>query len=191
MANKLLLIEDVEELGRSGDVVSVRPGYARNFLLPQGFAVVADKNALRMQAKLQEERKQKAIVDRQEAEKAASALEGVVLTIVVKVDHEGHMYGSVSAHDIISLLQEQVNVALEKRSVALKHPIKETGVHTITIKLKEGVASEITLKVVPENAPEEVSVPEATAPEMTQEPAEEASADEKPKKASRKKKTEE
>lgn len=150
MAIKLLLVEDVEDLGRSGDLVNVRPGYARNFLLPHGFAVVADKGTIRMQARLQEERKQKAIIDKQEAEKTSSALEGVTLSTIVKVDHEGHMYGSVSAHDIAHLLQEQTKIALEKRNIGIKHPIKTTGEHQILIKLNEGVTATITLNVVPE-----------------------------------------
>ena len=149
MATKLLLIEDVEDLGRSGDLVSVKPGYARNFLLPRGVAVIADKGTLRMQARLKEEREKQAIIDRQEAEKVASGINDVVLTKVVKVDQEGHMYGSVSAHDVADLLQAQ-NVVLEKRAISLKHPIKETGVHKITIKLKEGVTATITLKVISE-----------------------------------------
>lgn len=150
MATKLLLIEDVEDLGRSGDVVSVKPGYARNFLLPMGFAVPADINALRRQARLQEERAKKAISDKEESEKIAGALADVTITTVVKVDHDGHMYGSVSAADVIQLLKEQANVELEKRSILLKHPLKETGDHAIKIKLKENVSSEITLKIVPE-----------------------------------------
>jgi large subunit ribosomal protein L9 len=150
MATKLLLIDDVDDLGRSGDIVSVKPGYARNFLLPQGFAVAADKRALRMQAQLQEERRKRAVVDKQESDKTASQLEGVVLTEIVKVDQEGHMYGSVSALDVARMLQEKHNVSLEKKSVQLKHAIKETGVHTITIKLKEGVTASIKLKVISE-----------------------------------------
>lgn len=152
MATKLLLIEDVEELGRSGDIVNVKPGYARNFLLPQKFAVIADKGALRTQARLQEERKQKAIVEKQEADKTAEALQGVVLTTIVKVDHEGHMYGSVSAHDIVELLAQQAQVVLEKRNIVLRHPIKETGTHEIAIKLKEDVTAAITLKIQSEEA---------------------------------------
>lgn len=150
MANKLLLIEDVENLGRSGEIVSVRPGYARNFLLPQGFAVTADKSALRMQARLQEERKQKAIVEKAEAEKTAKALDGIVCTTIVKVDHEGHMYGSVNAHDVVELVKAQAGVQLEKRSVQLKHPIKTIGVHEIEVKLPEGISSQITIKVMSE-----------------------------------------
>lgn len=163
MATKLLLLEDVEALGRSGDIVNVKPGYARNFLMPQGFAVTADKAALRRQARLQEERRKRAIVDKQEAEKTASQLENLTLSTIVKVDHEGHMYGSVSALDIAHLMREQANIELEKRAIALKHPIKEVGVFPILIKLKEGVTSQITLKVIPEEGA--VGLPE-TQPEV-------------------------
>lgn len=152
MATKLLLVEDVEDLGRVGDVVNVKPGYARNFLLPRGLAVVANKNALRMQQRLQEERRQKAAQDRKEAEQQAGVIEGVTLTSVVKVDHEGHMYGSVNAADIVGLLQDQASLQVEKRSIQLKQPIKETGVHTINVKLKEGVTAAFTLKIISEEA---------------------------------------
>lgn len=163
MATKLLLIDDVESLGRSGDIVTVKPGYARNYLLPQGLAIIADKSALRMQANLQEERRQKAIVDRKESEELATRLEGVMISTVVKVDHEGHMYGSVSAADIVHLMQEQTGIELEKRFIQLKHPIKETGVYTIQAKLKEGVTGSLTLKVVPDVAHQPIL---AKAPEI-------------------------
>lgn len=150
MANKLLLMKDVDDLGRTGDIVSVKPGYARNFLLPQGLAVLADKRALKMQARLQEERRLKAVEDKKEAEELAAAIEGVVIETMVKVDQEGHMYGSVSAHDVAELLEKQISRHVEKKSVGLKHPIKETGVFPITAKLKEGIIATFTLKVVPE-----------------------------------------
>lgn len=150
MATKLLLIEDVFNLGRSGDVVSVKPGYARNFLLPQGFAVVADKRALQMQAKLQEERKVKAAHDLKESQELAKQMEGMTLSTTVKVDQEGHMYGSVSALDIVRMLEEDQKIQVEKNSVMLKHPIKAVGVHTIELKLKEGVVASFVLKVIPE-----------------------------------------
>lgn len=150
MAAKLLLIDDVEALGRSGDIVTVRPGYARNFLLPQGLAMIADKNTIRMQAKLQEERKQKAIVDKKESEELAARIEGLAITTTVKVDHDGHMYGSVTNADIAHLIQEQSGITVEKRSIQLKHAIKTVGEHTINIKLKEGVTTSIKLTVAPE-----------------------------------------
>ncbi len=152
MANKLLLLDDVDDLGRSGDVVNVRPGYARNFLLPRGLAVIANKGALRMQERLQEERRKKAIEEKNEAEQQKTTLDSVTIQTIVKVDHEGHMYGSVSALDVVHLLQEQTNITLEKRYIQLKHAIKEIGVHTINVKLKEGVTASFTLKIIPEES---------------------------------------
>src|ERR1700722_6063765 len=115
MRNQLLLIEDVEDLGRSGDVVSVKPGYCRNFLLPQKKAVVADKFTLRMQARLKEERAKRAESDRKDAEEVSRKIEGMVLAIEVKVDPDGHMYGSVSAMDIVRLLEKE-GIVIEKRN---------------------------------------------------------------------------
>lgn len=147
-ATKLLLVEDVEDLGRSGEIVSVKPGYARNKLLPSGAAVLADKKALRMQARLQEEREKKAIADKADAEKLKAKLEEFAgLTTIVKVDHEGHMYGSVTALDIVHLLKEQGAFEIEKRFIQLKHAIKEVGEYTIHLKLNEGVTADVKLTI--------------------------------------------
>ncbi|MGK5594659.1 MAG: 50S ribosomal protein L9 [Parachlamydiaceae bacterium] len=150
MATKLLLIQDVEDLGRSGDLVNVRPGYARNFLIPQQLAIVADKRTLRLQARLQEERQKRAVVDRSEAEALAQKLEGMTVEVQVKVDHEGHMYGSVTQADIIRLLQEQHNIELEKKNILLKHAVKTIGDTEIELKLKESVRASVLLRVTPE-----------------------------------------
>lgn len=147
MATKLLLKEDVEALGRSGDLVKVREGYARNFLIPQGKAYVADSRSLRLQAKLQEERAKRAIVDKKEAEEQAVTLDALVLTTVVKVDQEGHMYGSVSANDIHQLIEEAARVKLEKRAVQLKHGLRTLGEHKVPVKLKEGVKATVTVNI--------------------------------------------
>lgn len=152
MATKLLLIEDVDSLGHSGEIVSVRPGFARNFLLPQGLAIAADKRTLRMQERLREERKKKSLIDRQESEQMAAQFEGIVLTQIVKVDPEGRMYGSVSSLDIVHLLKDQAKVELDRKNIQLKHAIKDTGVHSIPVKLKEGVSTSFTLKVLSEEA---------------------------------------
>jgi large subunit ribosomal protein L9 len=163
MATKLLLIKDVQDLGRSGDIVSVRPGYARNRLVPMGSAVFADKNALRRQARLQEERLQKAADEKRESEKIASKLEGQTVKTTVKVDHDGHMYGSVSTVDIVRLVEEQIGLVLEKHSIQLKHPIKKTGTTNIVVKLPEGVVAAFHLKVLAEGAVEEEEAVEPTA----------------------------
>ncbi|MGZ3632976.1 MAG: 50S ribosomal protein L9 [Parachlamydiaceae bacterium] len=154
MATKLLLIKDVEDLGRSGDVVSVKPGYARNRLIPMGSAVFADKNALRRQTRLQEERLKKAAEDKKVSEGIAGKVEAQTVSVTVKVDHDGHMYGSVSIVDIVHLLEQQLGIAIEKRAVQLKHPIKQVGTHNVIIKLPEGVVAAFHVKVVAEGAEE-------------------------------------
>src|ERR1700722_3840383 len=155
MRNQLLLLEDVDDLGRSGDIVSVKPGYSRNYLLPQKKAVVADKFTLRMQAKLKEERAKRAEVDRKQSDELAKKVEGMVLEIRVKVDPDGNMYGSVSQTDIVHLF-ENLGIQLERRNIVLAHPIKALGVQAINLKLNEGVPAHFTLKVLSESAlPEE------------------------------------
>lgn len=147
MANQqLLLVDDVDDLGRKGEVVSVKPGFSRNYLLPQKKAVVADKHTLRMQARLQEERAKQAAVDRKEAEVLAENINGMKLSIEVKVDPEGHMYGSVSSIDIVRLF-EQKGIVLERKNIVLPQPIKELGVFQLNLKLKEGIPAAYELTV--------------------------------------------
>jgi large subunit ribosomal protein L9 len=152
MAAQVLLKKDVDSLGRKGEIVVVRPGYARNYLIPEGLAIVADKAALRLQVRLQEEREKQSVIDRSESEAIASRIEGTTVVKIVKVDHDGHMYGSVSIADIIHLIQDATQVELEKRCIQLKHPIKTTGIHPIEFKLKEGIVATCNLKVISEEA---------------------------------------
>jgi len=159
MATKVLLIEDVEDLGRSGDIVGVREGFARNFIIPRKLGLKADNNAIRRQAALQEARRKKAEEDKAESEKLANVLNELTLITEVKVDHEGHMYGSVAQQDIVQLLKDQHHVDVEKQFIKLKQPIKKIGSYRIEFKLNEGVQAALTLKVfaegtVTEEAPE-------------------------------------
>jgi large subunit ribosomal protein L9 len=151
MKQQYLLIEDVEDVGRSGELISVKPGFARNYLLPRAKAVPASAHTLRMQAKLVEERAQKAAVDRKEAEDQAAKLQGLVLKITVKVDPEGHMYGSVGTSDIIELFAKE-GIKVGKRNIGLNKPVKATGVHPMTLKLKEDVMCGYSLEIIGEQA---------------------------------------
>lgn len=152
MKNQLLLLEDIEGVGRSGDIVSVKPGFARNYLLPQQKALIAEKHTVRLQAKLKEERAKQAILDKQDAEVIAKKLVGAVIKTEVKIDAEGHMYGSVTQQDIAHLLKEQLNVSIEKRHVVLLKPFKTLGTHEVILKLKEGVPATIHLEIVAQPA---------------------------------------
>lgn len=147
--NQLLLLKDVEQLGRSGDIVSVKRGYAWNYLIPTGRAVFPDKRTLRNQANLKEEREQQANLDREEAELIAKKLEEVSLEISVKVDPDGHMYGSVKPQDIVLLLQEKEQILLDRRNV-LTPTLKALGTYKISLTLKENIPAQFTLHIVKE-----------------------------------------
>jgi len=173
MKQQLLLLEDVEALGKKGEIVTARPGYVRNFLLPKGFAVVANSNMLRKQERLRAEREKQAVIDRKESEELQAQIEGISLEIRVKVDPEGHMYGSVSAGDIAQLFQEK-GLPVEKKSVQVTKPIKVTGPHKISVKLKEGIAASCQLMITPEGVAA-TGIEAVVAPLPTEEKKEEKS----------------
>ncbi|MCB1082368.1 MAG: 50S ribosomal protein L9, partial [Chlamydiia bacterium] len=128
---KLLLLEDVTNLGRKGELASAKPGFVRNFLLPQKKAVIADKRTIRMQEKLREEREVQAAADKKEAEALAKRLESKTLSITVKNDSQGHLYGSVASADIVKILEEQEGIKIERKHVLLLKPIKSLGVFDV------------------------------------------------------------
>lgn len=172
MSVQVLLKEDVDATGKKGEIVKVRPGFARNYLLPQGKALVADKNALRMQERLREERLKQAAVDKKDSEAIAAKLVKIELATTVKVDKSGHLYGSVSAADLYSLLESTHGIILGKRDIQLKHPIKKLGTHTIHCKLKEDVPATFKVKVEGEGytpPPEAVLTEEAPKAEAPKE----------------------
>ena len=179
MKQQLLLLQDVDSLGKKGEVVTAKPGYVRNFLLPQNLAIIASPNTLRKQERLRAEREKQAKVDREEAVLLAKQIESVALEIRVKVDPEGHMYGSVSASDIAQLFQMQ-GLPVERKYIQVTRPIKTTGVHKIPLKLKEGIALTCQLAIIPEGismaGAESVVAPLPTE-EMTQPSSETPSVD--------------
>ena len=170
MKQQLLLLEDVEALGKKGEVVSARPGYTRNFLLPKGFAVIANANMLRKQERLKAEREKQAVVDRQESDALAHQIETAGIETKVKVDPDGHMYGSVSAADIALLFQEK-GIPVERKYVQLPRPIKQIGVHKISFKLKEGVLVTADVSILAEGVT--ASAAAVVAPLPTEEKPEE------------------
>lgn len=149
MKNQLLLLEDIANVGRKGDLVRVKPGFARNFLIPQQKALVADRSVVKIQARLKEERAKQAIEDKKQSEELKVHLEHLVISHDVKVDPEGHMYGSVSAKHIVELLADK-GYTIERRMVSIDQSIKRLGTYTISLKLKEGVEAQFTLKIVPD-----------------------------------------
>ncbi|BAE80970.1 50S ribosomal protein L9 [Chlamydia felis Fe/C-56] len=152
MKQQLLLLEDVDGLGRSGDIVTARPGYVRNYLLPQKKAIIAGAGTLRLQAKLKEERLLRAAEDRAESEKLAELLKDLVLEFQVRVDPDNNMYGSVTISDIIAEAAKK-NVILTRKNFPNAHyAIKNLGKKSVPLKLKEGVTATLFVEVSSESA---------------------------------------
>jgi len=148
---KVLLLEDVSFLGRSGDIVNVKPGYANNYLLPTCKAQFADKQAIRIQARLRSERLKQAAVDKEQSDAVAARINNIILSTEAKADEEGHLYGSVSVMDIVELVKHE-GIAIEKHDIILEKPIKKVGEYKIALELKEGVTASFSLKVIAEGS---------------------------------------
>jgi large subunit ribosomal protein L9 len=149
MKYKLLLLDDVINLGRKGEIVDVNPGFARNFLIPKEHGIVATKSALKMQEQLVKERQEQAVKDKAEARELADKLEKQSFSIVAKVDIEGNMYGSIKPQDIAQILQK-AGYSFDRKQIQIPHTIKKIGSLKIELSLKEGVKSSISLEVKPD-----------------------------------------
>jgi len=146
---KLILTQTIESLGIIGSEVDVKPGYARNFLLPQQKAVVATPQNRRRMEQDKSKFEVQIAKERKLAEEMAQKLTGVVCRISAKVAEENRLYGSVTVRDVIDSLAAQ-NVVVEKRMVLLSEPIKQLGTHKVPIRVYKGVEPEITVEIVAE-----------------------------------------
>ena len=146
---KVILRQDVPDLGETGDIVTVRPGYARNYLLPRGFAYQATEANVRQLEEEKRREEQRAKRDFLEARRRASQLEGVSLTFHAKAGEESKLFGSITSADIADRLGEQsLDFKLDKRQIELDEPIKALGVYSIPIRLHTDVKPEIKVWVI-------------------------------------------
>ena len=146
---KLILKEDIANLGYKDDVVEVKSGYGRNYLIPQQKAVIATPSALKMLAENQKQRAHKLAKIKADAEAAAAALEGVSLTIAAKVSANGTIFGSVNTIQIADAL-EKAGHTVDRKLIYLKDAVKEVGSYKATIKFHKEVSVEIPFEVVSE-----------------------------------------
>ena len=150
MAIEVLLMNDVQHLGLAGDVKTVKDGYARNYLFPQGLAEPVTKNALRKLEKLRKEREELARQRKAEATEKAAKLSGKAVTIRARTTDVTKLYGSVGVAEIVAALaEEKVDVAASQ--VQLAEPIKETGDTDVVIKLFPEVEATVKVWVVAES----------------------------------------
>lgn len=146
---KIILKEDITNLGYKDDVVEVKNGYGRNYLIPQGKAVIATPSALKVLAENQRQRAHKIAKMKADAEAIAAALEGVALTIGAKTSATGTIFGSVNNIQIAEAL-EKAGHNIDRKLISIKGAIKEIGKYTATIKLHKEVSVEIPFEVVSE-----------------------------------------
>lgn len=146
---QVILRDRIENLGDAGDVVDVKPGYGRNYLIPRGLAYEASPaNVRRMEA-------ERAAQGRKEAEtlgearQQASAIEGVSLTFNARAGQEGKLFGSITSGDIADKLAEQ-GITIDRRQIELDEPIKSLGVHSVPVRLHSQVRPEIKVWVIAE-----------------------------------------
>lgn len=143
---KLILREDVQNLGEAGELVTVRPGFARNYLLPQGKAILATAASIK-----ELEHHQKVVADRLARERKAQLAErdriqNLVLEFAMQAGEEGKLFGSVTAAQIAERLETK-GVTVDRRKIQLEEPIKEVGDHSVPIKLWKDVTANVKVKV--------------------------------------------
>ncbi|MEJ7555003.1 MAG: 50S ribosomal protein L9 [Aquificaceae bacterium] len=145
---KVVLIKDLEGYGSFGDVISVKDGFARNYLIPRGLALPATEENLRHVNSILSQRARKLQREKEKAQELAKRLSGLVLEIVRQVGERGKLFGSVTSQDIAQALQEK-GFDVDRKKVMLKNPIKEIGIYTITLKLHPEVSVDIKVEVKP------------------------------------------
>jgi large subunit ribosomal protein L9 len=148
---KVILREDIPTLGEAGEIVSVKPGYARNYLLPQDLAYEATEASIRRLEQERERAEQRARRDYLEARRRASQIEGLSLTFHARAGEESKLFGSITSADIADRLGEQkLDFEVDRRQVDLDEPLKALGVYNVPIRLHPEVRPELKVWVIKE-----------------------------------------
>ncbi|HEX6655751.1 MAG TPA: 50S ribosomal protein L9 [Candidatus Limnocylindria bacterium] len=145
---KVILKHDVKGLGRAGDVKDVKDGYARNFLLPNGAAVVANTGALKNWERHRAERDERDRVEREDAEATAEKLRSLKIEIPVKAGERNRLFGSVTNREIAEFIGRE-GIDIDRHAIHLREPIKTVGDHRVEVRLLAGVEAQVTVTVVP------------------------------------------
>ncbi|MGH9316601.1 MAG: 50S ribosomal protein L9 [Thermoanaerobaculia bacterium] len=143
---KVILADDVRGLGHRGDTVTVKPGYARNYLFPQRFAYEATEANKRRLGEEKKKYDEKVLQQRAGAEQVSRQMEGLAITIAKKAGEEGVLYGSVTPSEIADALAER-GIQVDRRRVEVAEPIKRLGRHTVHVRLHRDVVTELTVDV--------------------------------------------
>ncbi len=145
---QVVLRTDLDHLGKRGDIVEVADGYARNFLLPKGHAILATKGVANQATAMRRARDLRDAKDRESAEAVARTLVPIVIRIPVRAGTGGRLFGSVTAADVVDAVAAQTKVNLDRRRLHLDEPIKTLGVHEVPVKLHSDVEFRVTVELV-------------------------------------------
>ena len=148
---KVILKTDVKGLGREGDLKEVKDGYARNFLLPTGKAVLADRGAVANWERHREQREERDRALRGDAEATAEKLNGLRIEIPVKAGERGRLFGAVTSHQVAAAISRE-GVEIDRHDLHLRGPIKALGDYKVDVRIMPGVDAVVSLAVVAENA---------------------------------------
>jgi len=146
--SKLILTSEVTGLGSAGDVVEVKNGYARNYLIPQGFAVAWSRGGEKQVDQIKSARVARELATLEEAQSLKAKLEATPVRLTVKAGREGRLFGSVKTDDIAQAVSSAGIGSIDKRTVELTAPIKGVGTHEASVRLRNDVVATITLEVV-------------------------------------------
>ena len=146
--SKVILTNEVSGLGSAGDVLEVKNGYARNYLIPQGFAVAWTRGGEKQVEQIRAARAARELATLEEAQALKAKLEETKVKLAVKVGRDGRLFGSVKTADIAAAVEAAGLGQIDKRSVELASAIKATGAYSATVKLHDGVSATLALKVV-------------------------------------------
>ena len=146
--SKLILTSEVSGLGSAGDVVEVKNGYARNYLIPQGFAVAWSRGGEKQIEQIKAARAARELATLEDAQALKAKLEETTVKLTVKAGREGRLFGSVKTDDIAEAVAAAGVGSLDKRTIELSAPIKSVGRHEASVRLREDVVAAITLDVV-------------------------------------------
>jgi large subunit ribosomal protein L9 len=146
---KVILTKEVELLGFEGDIVAVANGYARNYLIPKGFALEATVQNVKLMESQRKKIEIRRLKAKEDAEKVKDRIGDVVVTIIQKAGEEGRLYGSVTTMDIAAELEKQ-GIAIERRKIVLDKPIKSLGDFDVPVKIHPEVMASIKVTVTPE-----------------------------------------
>ena len=146
---KLILTQEVAGLGSAGDVVEVKDGYGRNYLIPRGDAIRWTRGGEKTVESLKSARKARAVRDVEHAEEIKGKIEGATVALKVRAGEGGRLFGAVTTADIAEALSATAGESVDKRTLVLGNPIKALGVHTVSVKLHDDVSAKVTLNVIP------------------------------------------